>query len=199
MSLKLGFLASNNGSAMRAIIAAIESGALKAEARLVVSNKQSSPALAFACAHDIPTLWIPTQKDEEGADIALAEALLAAGAELIILSGYLRKLGPKTLAAFPDRILNVHPALLPRHGGAGFYGRRVHEAVAAAGERESGATIHLVDEIYDHGRIIAQRRVPLDPSDDAAAIERKVTALEPALFVETLQAIAAGSIVLQKP
>ena len=189
--LKLGFLASNNGSSFRAIHAAIESGALDAEARLVVSNKKESGALAYAAAQDISALFVPASQDQR-----LAEALADSGVELVILSGYLRKLGPLTLAAYRNRILNIHPALLPAYGGEGFYGRRVHEAVAAAGDRESGITIHVVDGEYDHGPHIAQRRVPLAPGDDAETIERKVVAAEAPFFVETLQRIASGAIQL---
>jgi phosphoribosylglycinamide formyltransferase-1 len=123
-------------------------------------------------------------------------ALRTAGVELVVLSGYLRKLGPATLAAYQGRILNVHPALLPKYGGQGMYGRRVHEAVAAAGDNVSGATVHLVDGEYDQGPIVASLQTPLAPGDDAAAIEAKVTALEPGLLVDVLKRISSGEIVL---
>lgn len=189
--LKLGFLASNNGTSFRAIHAAIEAGTLDAEARLVVSNKKDSGALAYAEAHGAPARWIAASQDAQ-----LAAALAEAGVELVILSGYLRKLGPVTLAAYRHRVLNIHPALLPLYGGEGFYGRRVHEAVAAAGDAESGVTIHLVDGEYDHGPHLAQKRVPLAPGDDAETIERKVVSAEAPFFVETLQKIASGAIKL---
>jgi phosphoribosylglycinamide formyltransferase-1 len=192
----LAFLASNNGSGMRAVIAAIESGALAATPRLLVGNRRAAPAMAFAHDHGVPTLVIPTSADPDGADARLAAALAEAGADLVILSGYLRRLGPKTLAAYEGRILNIHPALLPKFGGLGMYGRRVHEAVVAAGETESGATVHLVDDEYDHGAVVAQARAPVSPGDDAAAVERRVTAVEPALLVSTLQRIVAGELIL---
>ena len=197
--MNLAFLASNNGSSLRAIVAAIEAGALDARPVLVVSNRKTAPALDFAADHGVAARFIPTAADPDGADRRLAEALTAAGADLVVLSGYLRKLGPATLAAFGGRILNIHPALLPRHGGQGMYGRRVHEAVIAAGERESGATVHLVDDQYDHGEVVAQVRVPLADDDDAAAVERKVMASEPALFVLTLQRLVAGQLMLPDP
>jgi phosphoribosylglycinamide formyltransferase-1 len=115
---------------------------------------------------------------------------------LIVLSGYLRKLGPLTLSAYAGRLLNVHPALLPKFGGPGMYGRRVHEAVAAAGDRVSGATVHVVDEEYDHGPPVASIEVPLASGDDAAAIEAKVTAAEPGLLVDVLQRISRGALTL---
>ena len=194
--LKLGFLASNNGSGMRAIMTAISDGDLDAEARLVVSNKREAPALAFAAQHGAPTLFIPTKSDPAAADDALAAALQAAGVELVVLSGYLRKLGPTTLGAYAGRVLNVHPALLPKFGGPGMYGRRVHEAVAASGDAVSGATVHVVDEEYDHGPPLASLEVALAPGDDAAAIEAKVTAAEPGLLVDVLRRISEGALAL---
>jgi phosphoribosylglycinamide formyltransferase-1 len=194
--LKLGFLASNNGSGMRAIVHAIETGELAAEARILVTNRRDVPALAFAAEHGVPNRVIPTLPDPQAADSALADALTAAGVELVILSGYLRKLGPRTLAAFPNRILNIHPALLPSFGGQGMYGRRVHEAVAAAGVSVTGASVHLVDGEYDQGPVIASCGVALAPGDDPQTIERKVTAVEPGLFVDTLRRICAGDLIL---
>ncbi len=194
--LKLAFLASRNGTGMRAVTAAIEAGALAAETRLVVSNRKDAPALAFAADHGLPTLCIPTITDPDAADRALAVALNDAGVQLVVLSGYLRKLGPATLAAYRNRVINVHPALLPRHGGPGMYGRRVHEAVAAAGDVVSGACVHLVDAEYDQGPVIAARETPLAPGDDAGTIEAKVTALEPGLLVETLRRISEGTLQL---
>lgn len=133
---------------------------------------------------------------ESEADEKLHAALVEAGVELVILSGYLRRLGPKTLSIFEGRILNVHPALLPRYGGVGMYGRKVHQAVLDAREPVTGATIHLVDAEYDHGRIIAATEVRINPSDDVAAIECRVMQAECDLFVQTLQRIAAGELSL---
>jgi len=197
--MKLGFLASHNGSSLRAIVAAIEAGALAAEARLVVSNRKAAPALDFAREHGISTAFIPTVTDPAGADEHLARALRGANADLVILSGYLRKLGPRTLTAFNGRILNIHPALLPRHGGKGMYGRRVHEAVLAAREAISGATVHLVDEEYDHGAVVARAEVAVLPQDTAASLESRVMAAEPGLFLATLQDLASGRLILPSP
>jgi len=181
---------------MRAIVLAIEAGALAAEARLVVSNKREAPALAFARDHSVPTRIIATAKDPEAADLALAAALRDAEVELVVLSGYLRKLGPRTLAAYAGRVLNIHPGPLPRFGGQGMYGRRVHEAVAAAGITETGVTVHVVDEEYDHGPTLIALPVPLAPGDDAATIEAKVTAAEAGVFVEVVRRICEGTLAL---
>jgi len=184
---------------MRGIIAAIEAGELAAEARLAVSNRRDAPALTFAAEHGVPIRVIPTMADPVAADEALAAALQDAGVELVILSGYLRKLGAATLRAYAGRVLNVHPALLPKFGGPGMYGRRVHEAVAAAGETVTGVTVHVVDEAYDHGPVVAQLETPLSPGDDAAAIEAKVTAVESGFFVSVLRRICEGTLALPKP
>ena len=115
--LKLGFIASRNGSSARAIVDAIAARTLAAEARLMVSNRRESPALAWAQALGVPSRHIATAADPDAADARLAEAMTAAGVDLIVLSGYLRQLGPRTLSAYQGRILNIHPGPLPRFGG----------------------------------------------------------------------------------
>ena len=196
--LRLGFLVSHGGSSMRAIVAAIHAGELAAEARLVVSNNRNCPALDFARAEGLAWRHISATSEggAEAADLAIAETMQAAGVELIVLSGYLRKLGPRTLERYRGRILNIHPGLLPKYGGQGMYGRRVHEAVLAAGESVSGASVHLVDGDYDTGPVIAQQTVQLLPGDSAEDIERRVMAAEPGLFVETLRRISVGELIL---
>jgi phosphoribosylglycinamide formyltransferase-1 len=194
--LKLGFLASGNGTSARAIVNAIRVGDLAAEARLMVSNMRKAGALAWAAEAGVPTLCLPTQADPAAADASLAAEMTAHGVELIVLSGYLRQLGPATLGCYAGRILNIHPGPLPAFGGHGMYGRRVHEAVLAAGVAESGIAIHLVDEEYDRGPVIAERSVPVEPGDTPETLEARVTALEPQFFVETLSRIAQGELQL---
>jgi phosphoribosylglycinamide formyltransferase 1 len=194
--LKLGFLASRNGSSLRAIVNAIGAGELAAESRLVVSNNKSAPALAFAAERGVPSLCIPTQADPKAADARLRDAMAQAEVELIVMSGYLRRLGPLTLARYGGRVLNIHPGPLPAFGGDGMYGARVHQAVIEAGARQSAATIHLVDEEYDHGAVIAVRQIALAPGETAQSLEARVTAEEPSFFVETLKRIAAGELSL---
>lgn len=194
--LKLGFLASRNGSSFRAIVEAIGEGFFAGEALLLVSNNRTAPALDFARERNIPSEVIPTQADARLADARLAEVMSAAGVELIVLSGYLRRLGPVTLERFRNRIVNVHPGPIPEFGGEGMYGRRVHEAVIAAGVPETAITIHLVDEEYDHGPVLGRWAVPVRPDETVESLEGKVTAMEPWLFVETLQKIAVGELIL---
>lgn len=195
-SLKLGFLASGNGSSARAIVAAIRAGVLAAEPRLLVSNNRTAPALAYAAEEGVPALHIPTQSNPEAADATLVEAMTTHGVEVIVLSGYLRQLGPRTLQRYEGRILNIHPGPLPQFGGHGMYGRRVHEAVIAARVAQSGIVIHLVDAEYDRGPVIARRDVPVEHGDTVETLEARVTGLEPSFFVETLKRIAGGVLKL---
>ena len=177
-------------------MAAITAGTLAAEPRLLVSNKKTAAAFAWAEGRGVPVLAIPTIGDADAADAALAEAMAAADVELIVMSGYLRRLGPKTLGRYAGRILNIHPGPLPQFGGEGMYGARVHQAVIAAGVAESAIVIHAVDEEYDHGPELARRVVPVLAGDTPQDLEDRVKALEPAFFVETLQRVAAGELVL---
>jgi phosphoribosylglycinamide formyltransferase-1 len=195
--LRIGFLASANGSSARAIVAACEAGELAAEPRLMVSNNRSATALDFAREHGIAALCIPTQADPEAADARLAEALAENEVDLVVMSGYLRRLGPRTIGRY--QVLNIHPGPLPDFGGEGMYGRRVHEAVLAAGASESAVTIHLVDEEYDHGATLAVHRVPVQAGDTAETLEARVRAAEPAFFVETLKRIVRGELQLPEP
>jgi phosphoribosylglycinamide formyltransferase 1 len=197
--LRLGFLASHAGTSMRAIVEAIEAGRLDAKAVAAISNNADAAALGFAREHGVPALHVSktTTGSDDAADAEILAALDGAGADLVILSGYLRMVGPKTLERFRGRVLNVHPALLPKHGGKGMYGRFVHEAVIASGEPLSGASVHVVDEVYDHGPVISQRTVPVSADDSPQTLAARVVAVEGPLFVETLQAIVArGGAVL---
>ncbi len=190
----IAFLASNNGTSFRAVNEAIRAKRMDAVAVVLISNKASSSALAYAEANDIPALHIPTKDREADADKQLRDALIDYGAELVVLSGYLKKLGPLSLEAFDRRILNVHPGLLPKYGGLGMYGRRVHQAVLENGEIETGATIHLVDGEYDHGRTVATATVQIDPLDDALSLEERVMAAECDLFIDLIGRITAGEL-----
>ena len=135
-----------------------------------------------------------THPDPATLDAAIVDALVRHDVELVVLAGYMKKLGPRTLARYRGRVLNIHPALLPRFGGQGMYGARVHEAVLAAGEHETGVTIHIVDEEYDHGPIVAQCRVPVRPDDTPATLAARVLAREHTFLVETLEGIVSGTL-----
>lgn len=194
--LRLGCLASHGGSNLKAILEAAEAGRLRGEVRVAISNNSGARALERARHHDVPTAHLSGRTHPEPA--ALDEAMLAVlhrhGVELVVLAGYMKKVGPAVLAAYPRRILNIHPALLPAHGGRGMYGLRVHEAVLAAGERQTGVSVHLVDAEYDRGPVIAQERVLVLPEDSPESLQARVQAVEHHLYPATLQRIAAGAI-----
>ena len=194
--LRLGFLASGGGTNLQSLLDACRDGRLQAEPRVVIANNSGAEALARARTQGIPARHLSgrTHPDPAALDAAIREALRGEGAEVVCLAGYMKRVGPRTLAAFDGRILNIHPGLLPRHGGRGFYGLRVHEAVLAAGERVSGATVHVVDELYDHGPVLAQEEVPVEPGDTPETLAARVLEAEHRLYPETLQRIASGQI-----
>ena len=196
--LRLGFLASHGGTNLQAILDACAAGKLRAEPRVIISNNSASGALARARRAGVPAVHLSgrTHPDPEDLDRAICGAVAENGSEVVCLCGYMKRLGPRTLGAFEGRILNIHPALLPKFGGQGFYGEAVHDAVLAAGELESGATVHLVDAEYDAGRIIAQKTVPVLADDTAADLAARVLIQEHLLYTETLQRIAMGEIEL---
>lgn len=191
MKLRLGFLASHGGSSMQAIHAATQAGQLQAQMQIVISNNSQSNALAFARAAALPAyhLSVKTEQTAEQLDRRMRDLLLDHEVQLVILSGYMKKLGPQTLSTYKDRILNIHPALLPKYGGQGMYGEHVHAAVLAAGESETGITVHVIDEHYDQGKILAQCRVPLFPEDTPERVALRVKAREKSFFVEVLQQV----------
>lgn len=175
---------------MQAMLDAIASGIVAAEIVAVLSNNAAAGALQRARAAGIPAIHVAassaTDAAAEAQDAALTQSLQAAGAELVVTAGYMQRLGPRVMAAYRHRMLNVHPSLLPKFGGRGMYGRRVHAAVLAAGESESGATVHLVEGDYDSGPVIAQARVPVRTDDTVETLAARVKARERLLLVEVL-------------
>lgn len=196
--LRLGFLASHNGSNMQAIIDAIKSGELDAEPVVVISNNSNAFALERARKEGIPAYHISTKhfESEEQHDQEILNTLIRHNVNIVCLAGYMKKIGPKVLTYFKNRILNIHPALLPKFGGKGMYGKYVHEAVLQAGEKQTGCTVHIVDEIYDHGKILGQRVVPVFPDDTVETLSQRVLEEEHKLYPEVLKKIANGEISL---
>ena len=186
--MNLGVLASGAGTTLQSIVDAISSGRLNARVALVISNNSASGAMQRAQAAGIPTAHISgkTHPDDGNRDRAMAVTLQQANVDTVLLAGYMKAIGPHTLEAFKGRMLNTHPALLPKFGGQGYYGRRVHEAVIAAGEAQSGATVHLVDGAYDTGEILAQIEVPVLAEDTAESLEGRVKSAEQALLLDVL-------------
>ena len=194
--LPLGVLASHTGTNLQSIIDACRAGSLDAEVRVVISNNSHSHALDRACAACIPTAHLSsvTHPELDALDAAIEQTLKSHGVEVVALAGYMKKLGPRTLRAYRNRVLNVHPALLPNFGGRGMYGDRVHAAVLESGDRVSGVTVHLVDEEYDRGPVIAQVEVPVLPDDTHETLAARTLAQEHTLYPNTLQRIASGEI-----
>lgn len=194
--LRLGFLASHGGTNLQAILDAIASGELPAEPRVVISNNSAATALDRARALNIAALHLSgaSHPAAEDLDAAILAALREHGVNVVVLAGYMKKIGPRVLAAYVRRVVNIHPALLPKYGGEGMYGLHVHEAVLAAGEKVTGVTVHLVDSEYDRGPILAQLEVPVQPGDTPQLLQARVLEQEHLLFTNTLRRIASGEI-----
>lgn len=155
---------------------------------LVVCNKPGAGVLNIAAKENIPTLLINKERFFEG-DGYLPE-LSSADIAFIVLAGFLWKIPSKLISAYPGAIVNIHPALLPKYGGKGMYGLHVHSAVIEAGERESGITIHFVDEHYDNGDIIFQEKCPIENGETAESLAQKIHALEHKYFPEVIESVA---------
>ncbi|MFC3860687.1 phosphoribosylglycinamide formyltransferase [Deinococcus antarcticus] len=190
--MRLAFLASHGGSAAKHLVQACRDGLLDAAAVALVSNNSQSPALAWAREAGLKTAHLSSAKypDADELDDRICTFLVDSGADTLVLSGYMREIGPRVLQAFSGRLVNIHPSLLPRHGGRGMYGDRVHEAVLAAGDTESGATVHLVTAGIDEGPILAQARVPVLPGDDLASLKARVQAVEGELMLQAVRELA---------
>jgi phosphoribosylglycinamide formyltransferase 1 len=196
--LRIGVLASHEGTTLQAIIDACAQGRIAGGVVAVISNNSGSGALRRAAAAGIATFHLSSMTHSGGdvLDAAICGALQRARADVIFLAGYMKRLGPRTLAAFPARILNTHPALLPKFGGQGMFGDRVFEAVLAGRESESGASVHLVDAEYDTGAVLRQDRIPVLPGDTVESLKARVQACEREAVVKTLAAIASGELIL---
>jgi phosphoribosylglycinamide formyltransferase 1 len=184
--MRLGVLVSGRGSNLEAILAA------GLPVHLVVSNRPGVRALEIAAARDVPTRVFRRSSFPDGGarDRAIGEALAEAGIDLAVLAGYDQLLRPPYFAAFPGRTVNVHPSLLPAHGGRGMLGLAVHRSVLAAGDAITGVTVHEVTRHLDGGPILAQSPVPVVPGDDAETLAARVLVEEHRLLVSTLLRLA---------
>ena len=196
--MNIGVLASHEGTTLQSMLDACAGGRIQARVTVVVSNNGDSGALRRALQAGVQAVHLSskTHKDPSALDAAIRSALVVADVDVVFLAGYMKKLGPLVLKTFEGRILNTHPALLPRFGGPGMYGDRVFEAVLEAGEAESGVSIHLVDADYDSGSIVRQCRVPVFRGDSLDDLKGRIQAREKDFVVETLGQIATGEICL---
>ena len=189
--LKIGVLISGSGSNLQAIIDRINEGSLNAEVVLVVSSRLDAYGLERAAKAGIPTLALNREvyKDAPVANQQIADALKAAGAEYVIMAGYMRKLTKEVLDAYPDKVVNLHPALLPS-----FKGAHAIEDAFNFGVKVTGITVHFANEDYDKGPIIAQRAVEVCENDTLDSLEERIHETEHALYPEVISWLAAGRV-----
>src|SRR4029077_7530610 len=190
----LGILGSGKGTNCRAILERIHAGTLRAEARVVISDVLDAPILEIAREFSVPNAYLPPgefrTRLEPATEMELVKILQDAGVELVILAGFMRVLKSPMLEAFPRRILNIHPSLLPR-----FPGLEAWKQALAAGEKVTGCTVHYVDEKIDHGDIIAQREVPILPNDTAETLHARIQIAEHELYPAVIAQLCARAAV----
>lgn len=192
--IRVGVLASGYGSNLQALLDAGAAGA-PYEVAVVIANVADAPALDRARRAGIPAQFVDHRgRPRRDFEADLVRLLREARVDLICLAGFMRILSPWFIAQFPERILNIHPALLPAFGGPGMHGLHVHEAVLAAGATQSGCTIHLVNETVDGGPIVAQVPVPVLAGDTPAALAARVTEAEHRLYPAVVRAVAEGRL-----
>ena len=188
MPSRLAVLASGRGSNLQAIIDHFDNLAREriAKVALVASNRADSPALIRAATASINIANFDATDDGS----QLLELLRKFRIDLVVLAGYLKRIPPNVIAEYGGRIINIHPALLPAFGGEGMYGARVHDAVIASGATESGVTVHMVDDDYDRGPVIAQWRVPVEKSDNAESLAARVLEVEHVVYPRVIEMVA---------
>ncbi|MEY2479080.1 MAG: phosphoribosylglycinamide formyltransferase 1 [Verrucomicrobiota bacterium] len=184
-ALALGILGSGKGTNCRAILECIRAGNLRADVRVIISDALDAPILEIAREFGVPNAYLPPGKFrtrlEPAAEMQLIEMLRAANVELVVLAGFMRVLKNPMLDAFPRRILNIHPSLLPK-----FPGMEAWKQALAAGEKITGCTVHYVDLSIDGGEILAQREVPILPEDDAESLHARIQIVERKLYPEVI-------------
>jgi phosphoribosylglycinamide formyltransferase 1 len=194
--LNICIFASGSGTNFKAILEAKKSGIIISDIKLLVTNNSECGAVSIARENCIPVFHIsrkvyPDLSDEDYANLFLKK-FSEHNIDFIVLAGYMKMLDVRIIRKFPDRIINIHPALLPKFGGKGMYGMNVHRAVIEAGEKESGVTIHYVNEKYDEGKIILQEKVEVLPDDDAETLQKRVLKLEHKYYAFVISEIEKG-------
>ena len=193
---RIGVLISGGGTNLQSLIDATENGIIDGQVAVVISNRKQTYGLERARTHQIPALYIgkgnfPVVKDAEE---ELLKTLETHGVDIVVLAGYLNILSPEVIARYRNKIINVHPSLIPAYSGAGYYGMKVHEAVIANKEDYSGATVHFVDEGTDTGAIIRQEKIALNQDETAETLAKKVLDIEHKLLVETTAELCLGNL-----
>jgi phosphoribosylglycinamide formyltransferase-1 len=191
--INISVLVSGGGSNLQAIIDGVGDGRIRgARVALVISSKDGAYALTRAEKAGIPTAVVSQGEypDADARASRILELLAGTGTDMVVLAGYMRVVPPAVVSAYAGRIINIHPSLIPKHCGMGFYGRRVHEAVLAAGDEESGATVHYVDEGVDTGPVIMQGRAPVKPGDTPDTLAARVLEVEHVIIVKAVATVA---------
>ncbi|MDP2884377.1 MAG: phosphoribosylglycinamide formyltransferase [Ignavibacteria bacterium] len=198
--MNIGVFASGRGSNFQAILNAIQEGLLPARVVLVLSNKGDAGALEIARAHSLAAVHLSQKQfpDESSFAAAMLDVLKKHNVQIVALAGYLKKIPLNVVREYRNRILNIHPALLPSFGGAGMYGHYVHEAVIASGAKFSGATVHLVDEEYDRGLIVLQKAVAVEVCDTPETLAEKVLTIEHEIYPLALKAFAENRVTINE-
>ena len=161
------------------------------EIGILITNNKDSAIYDWCLANGIEVFHISSKTHSDNEDLAIKKALQSVGTELIVLSGYMKKIGPQTLSAYSGKILNIHPSLLPKFGGRGMYGDYVHAAVLEAGETASGATVHFVTDAYDEGPLLLQKEVSVLSDDTVESLGQRVRAIEGDLYINALKRLLA--------
>ncbi|NOQ64074.1 MAG: phosphoribosylglycinamide formyltransferase [Methyloprofundus sp.] len=186
--MKISFLASHGGSSAKHIIAAIKAQTLTGfEVGILITNNKSTGIYPWCLEKGIEVLHISAKTHPDNEDQAIKQALVKAGTDLVVLSGYMKKIGAQTLSEFSNKILNIHPALLPKHGGHKMYGDFVHAAVLEQGDKESGASVQVINEVYDAGPVLLQKRVPVLEGDTVDSLGERVRTVEGELYLNALK------------
>lgn len=198
--LRIAILVSGEGTTLDALAELAADGALPARIVLVLANRSGIGALEKATRRGLPSVVV-TSRDApiDTWSVQVTAELESRGVELVVLAGFLKIFPPPWIEHWKGRVINIHPALLPRYGGHGMYGTHVHEAVLAAGDRETGATVHLVTAAVDGGPILAQERIPVLPGDTPDTLRARIHPVEVALLADTIRRFADGSLPLPYP
>ena len=186
--MKISFLASHGGSSAKHIITAIKEQTLSGfEIGILITNNKTTAIYPWCLDNDIEVLHISAKTHPGNEDQAIKDALRSAGTDIVVLSGYMKKIGVQTLAEFSNKILNIHPSLLPRHGGHKMYGDFVHAAVLEQGDDESGASVQIINEVYDAGPVLLQKKVPVLAGDTVESLGERVRSVEGELYINALK------------
>ena len=187
---RIGILSSHNGSGFDAIQKACENNELDAQVVLVISNNSTAQVLQKAQSKNIPNFIVNAKKfPDENLDKKITDMMSEFKVDYIFLSGYMKKIEENLVKTFENRIINSHPALLPKFGGKGMYGTNVHKAVIENGEKKSGCTVHFVNENYDEGNFILQNEITLEENETVESLEEKIKKLETITIIESLKTV----------